>query len=221
MVFWALSLAAIISNELRIGTYRSCGEVCWVIRNNPKPLLKRFRLQVFGDDIIVPKVHFAAVVDVLEAVGMAPNPSKSCCETPIRESCGAYWYSAFDVRVVRFRHTSCSNPLNCVALIDQIKALVDCGMLATATALARTASRAVPSLMHGFASYESGFKEGWLRWNPEYQRVERRVPRIAKSRMSKLPSEIGLYAYFTRDAGFSAWPRGNTQRVEWGWEPIL
>lgn len=52
---------------------------------------------VYGDDIIVPSIHYEAVVKTLKFIGFGINPDKTFCEGPFRESCGTNWYRGVDV----------------------------------------------------------------------------------------------------------------------------
>lgn len=71
LIFWALARAVCNSDEV---------------------------VSVYGDDIILPSKRFAALARLLTAVGFIPNVSKSYHAGPFRESCGADFYSGFDVR---------------------------------------------------------------------------------------------------------------------------
>jgi len=57
-------------------------------------------VSVYGDDIIVPTYAYAALTEVLTAVGFLPNVEKSFSTGPFRESCGADYLSGIDVRPV-------------------------------------------------------------------------------------------------------------------------
>jgi hypothetical protein len=54
-------------------------------------------VRVYGDDIIVPRTHYAQVVSLLESVGLVVNTSKSFSEGNFRESCGVDAYFGVDV----------------------------------------------------------------------------------------------------------------------------
>lgn len=75
LIFWALSSAAVEIQEL-----------------------DDLRLNVFGDDIIVPSKAYDSVVKALEGVGFLVNKTKSYSEGPFRESCGMDWFEGFNVR---------------------------------------------------------------------------------------------------------------------------
>lgn len=52
---------------------------------------------VYGDDIIVPSVHYEELCKRLQQAGFTPNLTKSFSEGPYRESCGKHYYSGADV----------------------------------------------------------------------------------------------------------------------------
>jgi len=53
---------------------------------------------VYGDDIVVRKVHAASVIALLRHWGFKTNPEKTFLEGPFRESCGTDWFGGKDVR---------------------------------------------------------------------------------------------------------------------------
>lgn len=55
---------------------------------------------VYGDDIVVPKVHFDSLRRLLSFLGFETNVAKSFKDGPFRESCGSDWYDGQDVRPV-------------------------------------------------------------------------------------------------------------------------
>jgi len=67
-------------------------------------VLSAFRLvRVFGDDIIVPKDYFEAVVRGLESNNLLVNKNKSFVNGRFRESCGMDAYLGVDVTPVRLK----------------------------------------------------------------------------------------------------------------------
>jgi len=52
---------------------------------------------VYGDDIIVPSIHFETLAEKLRVAGFTPNVKKSFATGPFRESCGMQYYSGSDV----------------------------------------------------------------------------------------------------------------------------
>lgn len=216
LIFWAISLAAILAEEIRYQSYRSVAEVLWVLENNPLPLIRRHELYVFGDDIIVPNVYYRAVTDALGWAGMSTNTSKCCHDdSPIRESCGAYWYHGTDLRVVRFKHAELTSTPAYLSVFEQLEDLTDKGF----HNLAREIALLVSDVIHSASPdvpIRQGIKGGWIRWNSEYQRLEQRVPSyVNMKRPVTLPGRLGIYAWFTGQAT-RLLPRGNTQCVEWG-----
>lgn len=61
------------------------------------------RVSVYGDDIICPRKASAAVVQVLEMVGLQVNQDKSFVTGFFRESCGGDYFRGHDVSPVRVR----------------------------------------------------------------------------------------------------------------------
>jgi hypothetical protein len=89
LIFWS----ACVASQRRIERY-------------PQKALKgneHFEVYVYGDDIIVPALYYAATVEDLQRVGLKVNLSKSFSEGPFRESCGGEYYYGVDVTPVRVR----------------------------------------------------------------------------------------------------------------------
>lgn len=91
LVFWALAFASIQLTSLHGRTGNSTLSLREVSDE----------LAVFGDDIIVPDRAFSTLAATLDAVGCSVNMSKTCVETPFRESCGSEWYNNEDVTIIR------------------------------------------------------------------------------------------------------------------------
>lgn len=71
-----------------------------------KPYYRKYAraIQVYGDDIIVPEVAVADTLDILRALGLHVNESKSFSgPTPIRESCGIFACNGHDITPLRYR----------------------------------------------------------------------------------------------------------------------
>jgi len=93
LVFWAISMASVMltSRHGKLGNkFPSLSDVANEVR-------------VFGDDIIVPRRALQPLVGTLQAVGCIVNKSKTCIDTPFRESCGSEWFDAADVTIIRNR----------------------------------------------------------------------------------------------------------------------
>lgn len=87
LVFWALSMASVKLVRPHEGWTRVADNVC-----------------VFGDDIIIPNgAELQTLIGTLESVGCKPNMSKTCWQTPFRESCGTEWYAGSPVSIIRNR----------------------------------------------------------------------------------------------------------------------
>jgi len=222
LMFWALSLGSCLAQDVYNGTYGSVAEVIWMIRNRPWPIIRRYSIYVFGDDIIIPDSYFLGVCETLELSGLKVNTNKSCFSTtsPVKESCGAYWWGNFDVRVIKFPYTRVDGTLEFIALADQLSDErlehyynVSAGMMHVLTSVH-------PVYISSRESLLRGLKDGWIRFNPEFQRLEARVPRLVKDAdWSDLPGDVGIYAYFTSQ---STRPLsiGDTSCIEWKWVAI-
>lgn len=221
VAFWAISLGAILAEEIRLRTYRSTQEVLWVINHNPKPLIRRYRLGVFGDDIVVKDIYFDAVCEALEAAGLRVNHSKSCAHhTPIREACGSFWWAGTDIRVTRFRFALSPNTLSFISVAEQLCDLVGNGFNAVADKMFSLLTDVHPLPRSSLVSIQEGIKGGWIRYNESLQRLEARLPRLTQGRkFSKLDGQRGLYAHFTGQATLLS-SRSSTQCAEWEWVPL-
>lgn len=52
---------------------------------------------VFGDDLIIPSIHYEALVERLAQAGFTPNLKKSFASGPYRESCGKHYFQGSDI----------------------------------------------------------------------------------------------------------------------------
>lgn len=57
----------------------------------------RGSVSVYGDDIICPCAIASDLINTLEHFGFSTNVEKSFVDGPIRESCGAHWYTGYSV----------------------------------------------------------------------------------------------------------------------------
>lgn len=210
LIFWALSLATILREENRE----------YLLRKSPDlaSFVKKRILRVFGDDIIVPKRHFGAVCSTLSLCGLQVNTAKSCCNTPVREACGSWFYYGVDARIVRLRTHTVSTDNDWVALIQSAK-------LFDLNGFARTRD-AILAYINSYLAVPYGIdwlpgKVPWslsnVRYNSKLQRVECRVPIIMEDDgPDVLTGEVGLYNYFVGKGSRMA-PHHSVQRTEWGW----
>lgn len=80
-------------------------------------------LFVYGDDIVLPREHFAEASAVLRACGFTPNPLKSFAAGPFRESCGGDYFSGFKVRPY-FSKGSVETPLEWISMHNRLRELI-------------------------------------------------------------------------------------------------
>jgi len=93
LVFWALSLAS-VRHVTSFWPYP--------ISRVRSPLEEASSsVAVFGDDIIIPSYAMDTLVGTLQSVGCEVNTSKTCFQTPFRESCGSEWYNGIDITIIR------------------------------------------------------------------------------------------------------------------------
>jgi len=222
LMFWAIALGSILAQSVYDKTYRSVREVCLILERSPNTIAKRFPLYVFGDDIIIPDSYFIGVCESLELSGLKVNTNKSCfsCTTPIKESCGSYWWGDDDVRIIKFPYTRIKSTLHFHSLKDQIldERLSDYFNLAEGMFHVLTSVHPVYNFTR--ESLLSGLKDGWIRFNPDFQRLEVREPRlVTDDEWSSLPGDVGLYAFFTSQATHPL-SQGDAQHVIWEWSPL-
>lgn len=94
LVFWAISMASL--KLVRSHVNRSGKRICSFSDN-----ALASEISVFGDDIIIPEDAFPTLSSTLLEIGCEPNMSKTCWQTPFRESCGSEWFNGIDVTIIR------------------------------------------------------------------------------------------------------------------------
>lgn len=209
LLFWSLSLATMISDDHLEHIVSTPSKLLSFIYKN--------KIRVFGDDIIVPKRNFESVCTTLSRCGLAVNAAKSCCNTPVRESCGSWYYHGIDCRIVRLKAHKAGKESEWISLFDAARQLYMSGF--------SKASEAILTHLDVFLPVPRGF--GWVpgprnpgasnyRYNSNYQRVEVRIPVLVGERPDVLTGEVGLYSYFT-GKGSRAAPHCDLTQVEWGW----
>jgi len=193
LVFWAIAQAS-----LDPGDYK-------------KPI------RVFGDDIIVPtgSVHF--VIKMLEACGLKVNEGKTCINTPVRESCGAYTYAGRDVRITRFKSVRTESLPEWLSIYQNGKELHSRLLTNAALAVLRLAkdTHHVPFGHDGLPADPRGFA-CQSRWNRQLQRREFWIPSMVTPKGSAaVPGLAGLYAWLI---GNSTKPSSyGNQKVKMKW----
>jgi len=207
LVFWSLSLAAMITRDL--------GGQLEKFYADPIGFAAHYRLRVFGDDIIVPKWAFEDVCLTLENAGFVVNAQKSCSDTPIREACGAYWYSGDDVTITRFQYQFLANPLVWISWLENSRELYNNGFYKSADVIHNILDKQFSAPRH-FLNRKVLIDGTTYRYNWDLQRVEYCVPVPVKDRSESLRGHYGLYAWFTGQATLGNIPNvGLKTTMEW------
>lgn len=183
--------------------------VFWAITQSAiHPMSKRRTVRVFGDDIVCPKEDAPYVTKVLEACGLKVNYSKTCIETPIRESCGAYYYNSVDVRIVRFKNAQCGSVPAWTALTKNCQHLHELCLTHASYAMLLHLKNYwhVPFGHFGLPRSPDGFS-CQSRWNADLQRTEWRLPGLAQARVGKVKDLSGYALMYAWLVGNSTKPR--------------
>jgi hypothetical protein len=181
LVFWALSQSTV---NLCSQAYR-----------------QSIRLtRVFGDDIIVPTRFAHTVCDVLTAVGLKVNASKTCIMTPARESCGEWVYKNISVYCIRPRVHKLSSYYDWLGIREQAKLAERLGLF--------NFSKYLKKLVDEFYTPRE-------RWCRNLQRPELRLP-FFTGKHHKLDGYDGLYAYHTQN-NLNPFSTGQSLRLKWRW----
>jgi hypothetical protein len=206
LVFWALTLAAILEDANQVWRIDEPFQLARYLRKN--------RVQVFGDDIIVPSRFYDSVCETLTGCGLVINHGKSCHKTVVREACGSWYYSGIDCTIVRLKVDSIETYADWISSVETVKALFQSGFTRTAStilSLLRT-FHDVPIL--GISDVDT--LTSGRRWNIHLQRLEWRLPSLSNGKPDVLTGDVGLYSYFT-GKGSQTSPRSGTSCVKWGW----
>jgi len=192
--------------------------VFWAIaRSALHPMTEYKPLRVFGDDIVCPKEDAPYLVKILETCGFKVNCDKTCIDSPIRESCGAFTYAGKDTGIVRFRYTRCESARAWISLTESCKLLTKMNNLSASYAMLLELKQFwhVPFGRMGFPHSSHGFS-CQSRWNANLQRREFRVPTLKLRRgHEELLGDAGLYAWLV---GNSTRPSSlGTDKVKVGW----
>jgi len=207
LVFWSLSLAAMITRDL--------GDRLEKFYADPVGFAGHYRLRVFGDDIIVPRWAFDDVCLTLENAGFVVNAQKSCSNTPVREACGAYWFSGDDVVITRFQYQFLNSPLVWISWLENSRELYDNGFYKTANVIHDILDKQFSAPRH-LLNRKVLIDGTTYRYNWDLQRVEYCVPVPVKDRSESLRGHLGLYAWFTGQATLGNIPNvGLKTTMEW------
>lgn len=74
----------------------------------------------YGDDIIIETEHARAMLAALRFFGFTPNPRKTFCEGPFRESCGGDFFNGVPVRACYLKSLP-DEPQHWVALANKLR----------------------------------------------------------------------------------------------------
>jgi len=86
------------------------------------------RVQVFGDDIIVPSAGYADVCEMLDLFGLKVNQEKSFVNGQFRESCGVDAWGGYDVTPCKPQSLTSDGPNGRLSLIDTSNNLFNKGL---------------------------------------------------------------------------------------------
>lgn len=159
------------------------------------PLHKAMR--VFGDDILCLSRYAEVVVDWLVQFGLVVNYQKFCHETPVRESCGSWWYAGIDCRITRPKVCTVTGIADWISLLTTARELHLNGY--------SRAAEEICSLCDAFREVPFGFsglpgarrtKCSSIRYNAQLQRLEWKWP-CRKAGVRHLNGYVALYSYFT------------------------
>lgn len=128
-------------------------------------------VRVFGDDIILPTYAYNAAVRNLTALGLKVNQAKSFSKGHFRESCGADYWSGYNVTPVKPKHLSADTDLGIQGLIDTSNNLHSAGYWFAGRAVLDLVPRRFKADMYpmsssvpGVKSY-SGFSPSRIKWD--------------------------------------------------------
>lgn len=228
LFFLTLALACVCQKRELPVTYKTMAE------------LGDREVRVFGDDIIVPGDCAGMLVELLEALELKVNVSKSFLKGNFRESCGVDAFNGHDVTTVSIldspRDTS---PSSIASTVDVHNNMLDAGYQETAQFLRQTASfkrfRKIREVKHGTGAF------GWhVLGVPSYKGFKTRVngclqvreirclqPKAVSDRAPAIGSP-GLLQFFTEAAKKVTSAKSTlgflTQRpkakLSLGWAPI-
>jgi len=168
LVFWALSMA-------------SLGHVRSLSGHPDERESLSSDIAVFGDDIIIPEDALSTLVHTFSIVGCSANMSKTCFQTPFRESCGTEWFNGSDVTIIRnrrYHYEERKNISNYPVLLALQRKFFLKGLYSTAKQCELWAKEIYPVLTVPIASYPlqlNGEPFGSSAFAEEFRRLLRDV----------------------------------------------
>lgn len=181
----------------------------------------RGRLRVFGDDIIIESKYATELCTVLSEAGLSVNLQKYCHNTPVRESCGSWYYGSIDARITKTRVLKPQQLRDWVSVVSTARILHERGFSAAATALLKCIQEIYP-VPYGALGLPGQWdcKKNTTRYNIHLQRLEVCIPVLRpEARFSHLDGLVGLYSYFTNH-GSRTVDHGDNLIVDWSWECV-
>jgi len=217
IIFACISIGAILVKEGKEATVKAV--------NNAAD-----RVQVFGDDIVVPNSCYDAVTELLERYGMKVNMSKSCSTGKFRESCGIDAFNGYDVTPAYFtQFCDERKPESISAMLDVSNNFFKKGLWKTSNVLAEMVParfRVQVPVDSGSVGLKSYAPRLVRRYNHHLQRDEMRVVKISsKQHVTKIDDPSSLLQFFTEaPAPDTQWESGRRERVSLklrlGWDPL-
>jgi hypothetical protein len=215
LVFWALTIAS-------LGHVRS-------LSGHPDGLESlSVDVSIFGDDIIVPADAASTLLYTLRKVGCSPNMSKTCMETPFRESCGTEWFNGSDITIIRNRRYHYADKgkfSDHPVLLGLQRKFFLCGLYSTAKLCERWAKEIYPVLTIPISKYpllihrgsstrasSDALERDLLRGSRGSFRCKLISERFQRS-LCDDPSDIQIDPYFARDS-FAV----DSYNVSLGWD---
>lgn len=170
--------------------------------------LRRKRVFVYGDDIIVEARHARSVVALLEPFGLKFNADKCFIGGRFRESCGCDAFNGEDVTPVRIRVHRTQAPgtvkTDCLSLSQNATAFFDKGYWRTAEFLWTYCEKYIGRLPVTSPEFQGPCRTSrllpsrWLhpngnaiRWNRDFQRIEVKTYYLrSRQRVSPFPRNV-------------------------------
>lgn len=176
-------------------------------------------VRVYGDDIIVPIYSADYICDVLLALGMKPNPRKTCKSGLFRESCGLEVYDGIDITIGRNKRFNWDTilPEHYGSIVSLQNELFRHGAYRAASYLKYLAP-SIPSGKEFFADWIPSLRGSIFRFNARYQRYEVRYPTITSEKIAWRLPEARLLARLHGDN--SEEQRSSHSRAKFVWVPF-
>jgi hypothetical protein len=185
------------------------------------------KVRVFGDDIIIPKDSYDALVSILTDVGLKVNTNKSFSEGHFRESCGMDAYMGYDVTPAYFLQPYvASNPESLVSVVECSNNFHRKGLWHSSDYLLKTVDAKVRKNLRisnrdvsqpSAFTFVDGESSGLVtRWNPHIHDVEyRQLLLSTKQQRRRGSGEAALLQYFTEDPDpYYPYESGEAQRAQ-------